>query len=162
MLNLKEVKSEKLKPVRLSTEAKSLFGIALLFFVFSCKKETTSTAPSIEFVSITPSSVKVGEETVNITISYKDADGDLGENNSDVKNMFVTDNRNGVVYQFRIQQLAPSGSSISIQGNLSVAMPNTGISDGVSSESATFSVYVKDRAGNESNSVSTSAITVLK
>jgi hypothetical protein len=148
---------------RLCTQSRSNLMIGLtLFALFSCKKETTSTAPSIEFVSITPSTVKVGQETVNITISYKDADGDLGENNSDVKNMFVTDTRNGVVYEFRVQQLAPSGSAISIQGNLSIAMPNTGISDGVSSESAIFSVYVKDRAGNESNSVSTSAITVLK
>ncbi len=137
-------------------------GICCLLFVFSCKKEPTSTAPVIEFVSITPSTVKVGEETVTITISYKDADGDLGENNADVRNMFVTDSRNGVIYQFRIQQLAPSGSTISIQGNLSIAMPNAGISDGLSSESATFSVYVKDRAGNESNSVSTSAVEVMK
>jgi hypothetical protein len=132
------------------------------FAFFSCKKEATSTAPSIEFVSITPSTVQVGKQTVAITISYKDSDGDLGENSADVKNMFVTDNRNGVVYQFRVQQLAPTGSTIAIQGNLEISMPNTGITNGVSSEQATFSIFVKDRAGNQSNIVSTSAITVLQ
>ncbi len=130
--------------------------------MFSCKKETTSTAPVIEFISITPSTLQVGQQTATITISYKDNDGDLGENTADVKNMFVTDNRNGVIYQFRVQQLAPTGSTIAIQGKLSIAMPNTGITDGVNSESATFSIYVKDRAGNQSNTVSTSAVTVTK
>jgi hypothetical protein len=124
MLNLKN--TTQFVIARLCTQSRSNLMVGLtLFTLFSCKKETTSTAPSIEFVSITPSTVKVGEETVNITISYKDADGDLGENNGDIKNMFVTDARNGVIYQFRVQQLAPSGSTISIQGNLSIAMPNT-------------------------------------
>lgn len=148
---------------RLFTQSRNnLIIIIALFTVFSCKKESVSTTPTIEFVSISPSSVQVGKDNITITFSYKDEDGDLGENNSDVKNLFVTDNRNGVVYQFRIQQLAPSGSSISIQGNLSVAMPNTGITDGVSSESATFTLYVKDRAGNQSNSITTSSVNVTK
>ncbi|MCX6183175.1 MAG: hypothetical protein NT150_14770 [Bacteroidetes bacterium] len=132
----------------------------LIVLFSACKKEVESTAPSITFKSISPSSLQIGKDNFTITFSYLDNDGDLGENSADVKNMFVKDNRNGVVYQFRIPQLAPSGSTIAIQGDLNIDMPNVGISDGESTESVTFDVHVKDRAGNESNTITSSAVTV--
>jgi len=161
MLNLKHTLHHLIEKLCTKNRGNLMLFLILAAF-FSCKKESISTTPSIEFVSITPSTVEVGKNNITITISYKDEDGDLGENNADVKNLFVTDNRNGVIYEFRIQQLSPSGSAISIQGNLSIAMPNTGITDGVNSESATFSVYLKDRAGNQSNTITTSSVTVTK
>ena len=137
------------------------YSALFIFFIFSaCAKETTSTAPSIEFKSISPASLVIGKSELVISFAYTDTDGDLGENSADVKNMFVTDNRNGVVYQFRIPQLSPTGSNISIQGQLNIDMPNVGISDGATSESATFNIYVKDRAGNQSNTATSTSITV--
>ncbi|MFM7023511.1 MAG: hypothetical protein ACKOXB_11105 [Flavobacteriales bacterium] len=138
-----------------------LYIAALSVFLFSaCKKEVESTAPGITFKSISPSAVEIGKDNITITFSYSDNDGDLGENSADVKNMFVKDNRNGVLYQFRIPQLAPSGATIAIQGDLNIAMPNVGISDGKTSESATFDIYVKDRAGNQSNTVTSTTVTI--
>jgi hypothetical protein len=130
-------------------------GVVLLF---ACTKSVPSTAPSITFKSIDPATMVVGQGTLRITISYADSDGDLGENNADVKNLFVSDNRNGVLYQFRIPQLSPSGSAISIKGDLNIDMPNVGIADGAATESATFNIYVKDRAGQASNTLTTSAV----
>lgn len=146
--------------IRQLTGRSNLIILLSLFTLFSCKKEIVSNAPSIEFVKVNPSTVEIGKSNLTITISYKDADGDLGENNPDVKNLFVTDNRNGVVYQFRVQQLSPSGATISIQGQLDIAMPNVGITDGVTLESATFSIYMKDRAGNQSNTVTSSSVNI--
>ena len=100
----------------------------------------------------------IGQGTLRITISYADSDGDLGENNADVKNLFVSDNRNGVLYQFRIPQLSPSGSTISIKGDLNIDLPNVGIADGAVTESATFNIYAKDRSGQASNTLTTSAV----
>jgi len=58
--------------------------------------------------------------------------------------------------------LAPSGQAIAIQGQLTIELKNTAITNGSTSQSFSYSVYVKDRAGNQSNTVNTSAITVTE
>jgi hypothetical protein len=99
---------------------------------------------------------------ITIAFSYDDLDGDLGENDPNVYNLFITDSRNSVIYNYRISQLSPDGSSIHIKGNLNAVIKNTAITDNSSSQSVTYSLYVKDRAGNTSNTLTTSAITITK
>lgn len=137
--------------------------LALSAFL-SCKKEKTgsTTTPQIEFVSISPSSAVEYVNSITISFSYDDLDGDLGENDPNVTNLFVTDSRNNVTYNYRISQLAPDGANIHIQGNLNTVIKNTAITDGSSSQSVTYSLYLKDRAGNQSNTITTSEITVTK
>ncbi len=139
-------------------------GIVLLFLGFiSCKKDTPtiSTTPELTFTSISPGSVKQYSESVTIAITYKDGDGDIGENNTDKKNLFVTDSRNGVTYQYRVNQLAPDGATIAITGTLTIVVANTALTNiNSASESVNYSIYLVDRAGHSSNVISTSAITV--
>jgi hypothetical protein len=143
---------------------KKLFILFVSFsMISSCKKDKKieiSTTPVIEFLSITPSTAVEYQDKITITISYKDGDGDLGENAPDVKNLFLTDLRNNVTYQYRISQLGPSGQVTPIQGTLTVELKNTAITNGTSSQAVSFSLYLKDRTGNSSNSITTSAITV--
>ncbi len=139
-------------------------GVGVLYFFSSCKKEKpeTNIVPEITFVQITPTTVKEYSDSLVITISYKDGDGDLGENNPDTKNLFLTDNRIGITYAYRIKQLAPSGSEISITGELNVVLPQLAITDSSNSQQATFSIYVKDRALNQSNIITTPAVTIYR
>ena len=149
----------------------SEIGVRILCFVLcllsltysSCKKkEKSSTTPILEFVSISPSSAVEYQNSITITFSYDDLDGDLGEDNPNVYNLFVTDSRNSVTYQYRISQLSPSGSNIHIKGNLNTVIKGTAITDGSSAQAVTYSLYLKDRAGNTSNTITTSAITITK
>lgn len=136
-----------------------------IVFISSCKKkdETESTVtPQIEFVSISPSSAVEYVNSITITFSYDDLDGDLGENNANATNLFITDSRNNVTYNYRISQLAPDGSSIHIKGNLNAVIKSTAITDNSSSQPVSYSIYIKDRAGNSSNTITTDAITVTK
>ena len=130
--------------------------------IFSCKKDAPvyTNTPAIEFVSVAPTTVTQYKDSITFTISYKDGDGDLGQNDPNVTNLFLTDNRINITYNFRIPQLAPDNANIIIKGNLSVVLKNTGITDGSASQTATYSIYVKDRAGNTSNTITTDAITV--
>jgi len=133
------------------------------FFISSCKKkEESSTTPQIEFVSISPSSAVEYVNSITISFSYDDLDGDLGQNDPNVTNLYVTDSRNGVTYNYRISQLAPEGASIHIKGNLNVIIKNTAITDNSVSQSVTYSLYLKDRSGNSSNTITTTAITITK
>jgi hypothetical protein len=141
----------------------SIFFLSTIFIVSSCKKDKTvevSTTPAIEFASITPTTAVAYQDKITIVISYKDGDGDLGENTPDAKNLYLTDTRNNVTYQYRISQLAPSGKTVSIQGTLSVELKNTAITDNSSSQTVAYRLYVTDRAGHASNTITTSAITI--
>ena len=143
---------------------KYIVAFAIYIHLSSCKKDEPliSNTPAIEFVSVTPASYTEYSGEITFTISYKDGDGNLGENNPDVKNLFLTDNRNNVTYQYRIQQLSPDGSTIAIQGNIKIKLSGTGITDASNSQTFSYSIYIVDRAGNRSNTVTSSAITVSK
>jgi hypothetical protein len=132
--------------------------------VFGCKDDDIEFAPEpkIEMVSITPQNPLQFTEPVTITIKYEDGDGDLGENNDQVKNCFVTDNRIGLVSEFRIKQLAPTGYSIPITGTLNIEIGGQGITDASTSQNATYTLYVVDRAGHRSNTITTNEIVIRK
>ena len=135
-----------------------LFAIVLLF---SCEKEEViSDIPEIEFKSILPTTVKEYSDDIVITITYSDGNGDLGENNPDIHNLFVEDNRNAIVYQFRIPHLAPDNNSIVIEGDFNITINGSGITNESSSQQVNYSIYVTDRAGNKSNTIITSNITI--
>lgn len=141
-----------------------IFFCSLLVFFIGCKKEEPiSKVPSIKFVSITPEVAKKYQDEIKIRIEYTDGDGDLGENTPDVKNLFCTDNRNNVRYEFRIKQLAPDNASIAITGQLTLDLPPQGfIDDNQITETVTYSIFVKDRAGNQSNTIETTPLTINK
>jgi hypothetical protein len=140
---------------------KNLIYIVVAMLLFSCEKdEVLSDVPSIEFKSIAPATAQEYIDDIIISISYSDANGDLGENNSDIHNLFVEDNRNNIVYHFRIPELTPTGSDIAIQGNFNITINGSGITDGSSNQKVNYAVYVKDRAGNNSNTITTSSITI--
>jgi hypothetical protein len=137
--------------------------LIILVFFFSCKKgdkKEYAPEPVIEFKSISPSSLTEGTQNVIISIKYTDGDGDLGENSSDVKNLFVTDNRLGITYSFRIKELAPAGATIPITGTLNTDIGTVFISDNSAQQTANFSIYIVDRAGHASNTITTSPITI--
>lgn len=141
-----------------------LFGAVTLLLLNGCsKEEPISEVPSIKFVSMTPETAKKDSDVVDIVIEYTDGDGDLGENTPDMKNLFVTDSRNNVTRSFRISQLAPDNANVIIRGNLSINLPPQGfVDDNQTTETATFSIYVIDRAGHTSNTIQTPTLTINK
>jgi hypothetical protein len=140
---------------------KNIIYLSAIVLLFSCEKEQViSDTPIIEFKSISPATVQEYSDDIIIIISYSDGDGDLGENNPDIHNLFLEDNRNGIVYQFRIPHLAPDNNSIAIEGDFNITINGSGITDESSSQQLNYSIYVKDRVGNKSNTITTSNITI--
>jgi hypothetical protein len=143
--------------------SKNILYIILLCLCISCKKgdrKTYPAEPSIELIAVAPSSFIEGTEHITVSFKYTDGDGDLGENNSTVKNLFVTDNRLGITYSYRIKQLAPDGSSIPITGILNTDIGTAFITDSSAQQNVNFSFYVVDRAGHSSNTITTPGITL--
>ena len=142
----------------------SIALISVLVAFSSCKKDEplVSAIPKVEFISISPAEVKEYKDEIVIKIAYLDGDGDLGENNPNVSNLFVVDLRDTITYEFRIQQLSPEGADIAIRGNLNVILSNSAITDGSASQTVNYALFVKDRAGNMSNIVFSTPINVTK
>lgn len=147
---------------------KSLYYSILMCYgilFFSCKKEEISQpslAPEINFVSVNPLTVKEYNDKLQFSFIYTDSDGDLGENNPSVNNLYLTDNRNQVIYEYRIKQLATDNANVKITGVLTVELKNTAITDNSTLQKTTYSIYIKDRAGNISNTIITPEVTVIK
>jgi len=139
-----------------------IYILFILVYTGCKKKEEVSLAPTLEFIEITPSVAVELEDEITLRVKYTDENGDLGENNSEVKNLFVLDTRNGVEYSFRVQQLAPTGAEISIEGSLSINIKTMVITDESLEQTATFSVYMNDQAKNKSNIITTTPITIIK
>ena len=143
---------------------KNLFFLIIIVFIAGCKKDEIvfPIEPKIEVVSITPENVQQYVDPVTITIHYEDGDGDLGENNDQIKNCFVTDNRIGITYEYRIKQLAPSGAFIPIDGNLTINIGGQVLTDSSTQQNVTYTIYIVDRAGHKSNSVTTGAVVIRR
>lgn len=144
-----------------------------VFFLFSCGKnddkpneptpsEPVSVIPYIELKEVSPLTVKAFEEEIVFTIFYKDGDGDIGTKEADINSLFIEDSRGDIKLGYHIQPLAPKDAEIAIQGHLNIVLNNTILfGDGSEPETVVFSVYLFDRAGNQSNIVESPEITVV-
>ncbi len=141
--------------------------IIAFFTLFSCSSssdvEPPNEIPEITFISFEPSTTVQAGSTLNIRIQYRDGDGDIGENIDGLENLFVQDARlPGIPYAFRVQQLAPDNSEVAIQGELKIALSNVPMVDlSNTQEETSFEIYLIDRAGNESNRITTPTINVV-
>jgi hypothetical protein len=141
---------------------KILFGllpVACCLLFSSCEEDQPiySEIPEIVFVSISSTNVN-STDPLRFRISYTDGDGDLGENTDGVSNLFLMDNRFSTQYKFRIKQLSPA-TGIIIKGNIEVELVSAKLT-GPAPQTAVFSIYLVDRAGHVSNTVTSPAVTV--
>ena len=146
----------------------------LLFIVvgsifFGCKKDaqttalpTTSVIPAIQLISITPTSVHQFTDSIKFDIQYIDGDGNVGDYSADSTSLIIIDNRNSaLVNKFHIPPVTPQGSSIEVQGEfIAVLKSIILLNSSSSSEATTFSIKLKDRAGNWSNVITTPTVTI--
>lgn len=125
--------------------------------------EPVSEIPAISLLSVGPSEVVAWEDSIIFLIHYQDGDGDLGFNSPDSLSLYVTDDRIGLTESYFVPLLAPEGAGVAIQGELEVELKNTILIDpDADNETVTFSIYLRDRAGNISNTITAGPITVTR
>ena len=139
------------------------FGILLLWIFFSgCKEDKilSDPVPFLKIESVTPTSVTQFQDSVIVLLSYDDGDGDLGFSNPDSTALEVTDSRFTVPDYYFVQALAPVGQVLHIRGSLRLALTPPFILGNGNQETIQYSIRIKDRAGNWSNTVTTPDITI--
>ena len=155
---------------------KSALFLSMTFLLAACTKETTSMsendinppigdAPTIELLQVTPTTAKQYVDSIAFTIQYQDGDGDLGTADPDIPSITLIDNRDPdiLVFDYHLSPRTPEGAELTIQGELTVVLPNSILlDDSNQAETTTFSISITDRAGNESNIVETESITITE
>ena len=138
-------------------------GILVVWIVFSgCKKDVVEPDP-IPFITIenvTPTTVTQFMDSVIVTLSYDDGDGDLGYFDPDSSALAVTDSRFQEPDLYFVQALAPDGEDLHIRGTLRIGLTPPFILGSSSQEIISYAIRIKDRAGNWSNTVITPDITI--
>lgn len=139
--------------------------IVLPFFILACKETTNLTGnpvPRIALIKIEPTTVKQFTDSLKITISYDDGDGDLGFVNADINSLEVQDERLSKPDFYYVSPLAPVDSKIRIKGQLVMKLRNVFLLGSGNLETTSFTIKIKDRAGNVSNPVKTPEITITR
>lgn len=153
---------------------KSSFILAFLSLstlLNSCKKENNQpkgAVPSISFISLSADSMQVGtDQFINIKFGFRDDDGDLGNSVSSGRFDIYTFDKidsNQVNYYFPrgiTQSIDPnqgvSGTcDLALQAAFQNLRPNRPLGDTVKLE-----IYIMDKAGNKSNTISIPNIYLL-
>lgn len=151
-----------------------VFSITL--FITACiKPPEYPIEPTIEFVSLDRDTIiqsLINEDTVLITFSFTDGDGDLGTLEGDtIKNAFLIDKRDGAEVGYIVPYIPPRGNNSAISGEITIELYSTcclpapgfsGCSPFPGSvnpvDTLSYEIYIKDRAGNISNTIQTAPI----
>lgn len=151
-----------------------LFIAACATILLGCVNEPTfSLVPRIEFRSISKTEMNQATasfaDSTRTTIYFEDGDGDIG---GDSLSVFVLDTRTGGdAVSFRVKSIPIEGVSNAISGTISFPIDascciyDTGQipctpSNPVITQELVYDIYIKDRAGNQSNIVTLPAITL--
>lgn len=144
------------------TKARALLLIAFLALASCTGEILEDPAPVIQLEAAGPSTVVELRDSIYMRISFYDADGDLGENLTNENNLFVVDTRLNLAHEFRISQLVPGGAAVPIQGELEWTLPGVyRLDENLASEEVVYEIYLVDRAGHQSNTLTTPAFTIV-
>jgi hypothetical protein len=130
--------------------------------------------PTLDFRSFSKSSLAQGEfnDSLYVELFFTDGDGDFGsESTSSQANIFFIDNRTSSVQSYKAPFIPPQGANNGVKGSIRILLrstcciypPSTGIFPCESvpdfpSNSLSYTIYIMDRSGNESNKVTTPAL----
>jgi len=144
----------------------------------SCVKSPNfSDIPEIEFVGLSaPTMVQnsLNTDSIFVQFSFTDGDGDIGLSTETFdQNIFIFDNRTGDRYDaFKAPVIPEQGASKGIRGEITVRLYTTCclFPDNIPpcespiqypTDTLTLDIFIKDRAENESNRITTSPIILL-
>ncbi len=148
---------------------KTLFILALTIGAMSsCKKETAderegyTEEPVIELVSLNTTTVKQFQDSVIVTIRFKDGNGDLGRQNPDENSLYIKDRRLPNADYYHIPPITPTDVKFKTRGTIRVVVPTLFLLGNGGNETTDIQIKVKDMADNWSNEISTGTITITK
>ncbi len=137
--------------------------------------------PRIEYVGVNTRVIRQGSrtavlDTLKVTFSFTDGDGDLGEE-GDARNIFIYDSRypNDTINYGNLLPISEKGSNNGVSGEITFMLPNRPtniccifpdrrrceVDPRFPQDTFSFLLQIRDRAGHMSNLIRTETITIL-
>lgn len=155
----------------------SIFVIAVLLLQYCVKPPNYPNEPVIEFAAMSKTTMlqtPLGPDSILISFSFTDGDGDLGSQNGE-PNIFIKDGRDSFDKPaYQIPYIEPQGAGNGISGTIYIVVPTTcciyidpnGIPRACADvpipfDTLTYLISIKDRAGHESNQIETPPIELI-
>lgn len=141
-----------------------VFAAICILALSSCKKSSNmSKIPSIAYIGMSTDSVHSGNstETIELTFNFADGDGDLGNDpRTGVYDIYTTDSRNDSAFNYFFPSQLPDviDPSRGIQGSCTITIQAAFLMlrpDHPKGDTLRFDVYIKDKAGHNSNHFTT-------
>jgi len=132
--------------------------------------------PILNKNGIAQGSASSSPDTLYVTFSYTDGDGNLGNADDGVFDVVLVDSRDGFENPFRIPTIPDQGVGNGISGEITVGIPNLFMccifedkngqdpctpSTAFPTDTLAYDIYILDRDGNESNRIRTEPIVLL-
>ena len=143
-------------------------ALAVLGTISCTKEDTYPVTPEISFKSLEIFKNGSGKDSLLLTFTFSDGDGDIGTWEGDTVNrdVFVSmfEMQNGVfvkfndpfgAFNYRIPFLKPRGNNKSLKGDIEI---NIDYNIFQPNDTIRYELYMKDRADHISNTISTSTI----
>lgn len=153
-----------------------LFIVFLTAFTACISPPDYPIEPKITFQNLSKNTMRQGElgteDSLFVTFSFTDGDGDLGtpdvdKDTSRILNVFLTDKRtNTPAERFRLPYIPEQGAGNGISGDIRLllfttccnVLPPCEASTTKPIDTLVYEIYIKDRAGHESNRIQTAPI----
>lgn len=148
--------------------------VLILIYAGCAKPPDLDEVPSMEYIAISKTSMKQGsvnQDSVILTLKIKDGDGDIGftNDNNRTQDLFVIDKRTNFTYDtYIIPAIPQQGANNGIIITMDVVLKTTCCiinscdpDPDQADEMLPLEIYVKDRAGNQSNSVAINDLTLI-
>jgi hypothetical protein len=139
----------------------TFFSIVALTTMQGCKKkEEKIEAPKLTFKALSSTSLLQFKDSLTVTFSYEDNDGDIGFYDADSSSVYIQDKRLTHPDLYYLKPLNPPNLKPRIKGDIQLGLRNMFLLGSGSSETTSFTIWIKDRKGNISNSIVTPEITI--
>lgn len=141
----------------------SLLALAVLVMGTSCKKTAIrelDKAPVIRINQVAPTSIVAFTGRVEVELQYEDGDGDQGSLHPDSLLLEVRDDRLTAPDYYFVPPLSPENSNVPIRGTIRFRLNGTFLFGNGATESTIYSIRLRDRSGQWSNTVNTPQILI--
>lgn len=147
---------------------KHILYILPFILLASCNDEPPfSVEPFIKNAVVQPKVAKQFVDPIIISFRFQDGDGDVGDGDDVLNNLYLKDNRSWLtpeqaIIAYDLPNLTPDTKNPAIQGTITIEVPPTAVRPGLDEETTTFDIYIVDRSDNESNTLTTEPIKIVK
>ncbi|MEY3983581.1 MAG: hypothetical protein RL160_1138 [Bacteroidota bacterium] len=140
-------------------------GWLLCASLCSCSEENPyapNPVPFLSLDSVSSTNIVQFKDSLRMYLRFEDGDGDLGALNPDSNSLSVQDARFNRPDFYFVPAQAPANAKVHIKGRFVLRMKNLFLLGSGNTEPTTFTLRIKDRSGNWSNTVSTPLINIRR